>query len=232
MFKFVLWCSRQGNSNSWLAALCGGLHTTDFPYLRSHVGRVWWYTYTRFCVYHSRKIVSAWKSCCNCSLFPYMHRWESYLSSRRRPPSFYFLLFNAAWLLAGICFSSKNRWESATGSSLSPHRTYRDNGLILRSRNGAVVIRLCDWFVRDDGFREKRQSKCREWHTLLYSAMYRQKSMFFFCLFASNSDDARLPFQEDDNSRVESLSTFFVRLTLTSFRQSWLLCTTLFVSIR
>ena len=138
-----------------------------------------------------------------------MHRWESYLSSRRRPPSFYFLLFNAAWLLAGICFSSTNRWESATGSSLSPQRTYRDNGLILRSRNGAVVIRLCDWFVRDDGFREKRQSKCREWHTLLYSAMYRQKSMFFFCLFASNSDDARLPFQEDDNSRVESLSTLF-----------------------
>ena len=48
-----------------------------------------------------------------------------------------------------FCLASVSRlrilWRvSATGSSLSPHRTYRDNGLILRSRNGPVVICLSD----------------------------------------------------------------------------------------
>jgi hypothetical protein len=150
----------------------------------------------------------------------------------KTPAVFLFSSFQCCVTLSGICFSSKNRWESATGSSLSPQRTYRDNGLILRSRNGAVVIRLCDWFVRDDGFREKRQSKCREWHTLLYSAMYRQKSMFFFVCLRLIQMTHVYHFKRMTTHGLSHYRPFFVRLTLTSFRQSWLLCATLFVSIR
>ena len=56
---------------------------------------------------------------------------------------------------------------------------------------------------------EKRDSQSVVSETLCSIQRGIGKSPCFFCLFASNSDDARLPFQEDDNSRVESLSTLF-----------------------